>query len=209
MAGDSGAYPADSRPRAILFALRPRPCGCQTPGPARGLPLPGQKRSPRCCRRSLCVASSLCGGGGETWEQGLRPAPGAAKAGRETNVSEGQQLSATNCACTRVPAIVCPGGGSVGDPKSGRSGLGRPPEVSRAGPPASHSFAVPTAPRAGERTMASMRAFDGRLPLPLAPPWSFFSESGSVLPRLLCELFTARFWALGNPGGELWAETDH
>lgn len=165
VAGDSGAYPADSRPRAILFALRPRPCGCQTPGPARGLPLPGQKRSPRCCRRSLCVASSLCGGGGETWEQGLRPAPGAAKAGREPNVSEGQQLSATNCACTRVPAIVCPGGGSVGDPKSGRSGLGRPPEVSRAGPPASHSFAVPTAPRAGERTMASMRAFDGRLPL--------------------------------------------
>lgn len=81
------------------------------------------------------------------------------------NVSEGQQLSATNCACTRVPAIVCPGGGSVGDPKSGRSGPGRPPEVSRAGPPASHSFAVPTAPRAGERTMASMRAFDGRLPL--------------------------------------------
>lgn len=126
VAGDSGAYPTDSRPRAILFALRPRPCGCQTPGPARRLPLPGQKRSPRCCRRSLCVASSLCGGGGETWEQGLRPAPGAAKAGRETNVSEGQQLSATNCACTRVPAIVCPGGGSVGDPKSGRSGLGRP-----------------------------------------------------------------------------------
>lgn len=41
---------------------------------------------------------------------------------------------------------------------------GRPPEVPRAGPPASHSFAVPTAPRAGGRTMASMRAFDGPLP---------------------------------------------
>lgn len=37
--------------------------------------------------------------------------------------------------------------------------------------------------------------------LPLAPHWSFFSESGSVVPILFCKLVAARPRSLGNHKG--------
>lgn len=42
-----------------------------------------------------------------------------------------------------------------------------------------------------------------QLLLPEAPPWGFFSESGSGLTRLFGKLVTARTRALGNPKGKL------
>lgn len=59
--------------------------------------------------------------------------------GKEMHLKQ-EQLSGTNGACTRVPAIVCLGGGSVSDPKSrrrahragqpgGPQGQGLPPPI--------------------------------------------------------------------------------